>query len=80
MDAKYLRRFGVGGVVISKNLFNNILKELGRYLSCAIHVFTIPIYKKKMIIKNEFNNNNTAISIVLKKKQTIRSMRLFLYL
>lgn len=70
MDAKYLRRFGVGGVVISKNLFNNILKELGKYLSCAIHVFTIPIYKKKkIIIKNEFNNN-TAISIILKKKKT----------
>lgn len=46
MDAKYLRRFGVGGVVISKNRVNNTFKELGKYLSCGTQVFTIPASSK----------------------------------
>lgn len=46
MDAKYLRRFGVGGIVISKNRVSNTLKELDKYLSCGTQVFTIPASSK----------------------------------
>lgn len=54
MDAKYLKRFGVGGIVISKNRVNNTLKELDKYLSCGTQVFTIPT-SSKITNKLHFN-------------------------
>lgn len=60
---------------MSKNLVNNIFKELGKYLSCATHVFTIP---------KEYNGNVTAgiknLVFLILLVQTIGRMRLFLHL
>lgn len=42
MDAKYLRRFGDGGVVMSRKRVSNILSEFGENLSCGTQVLTIP--------------------------------------
>ena len=54
IDAKYRNKFGDGGVVMSKNLVNNILNELGKYLSWGIQFFIVP--KNKKLLKFEFIN------------------------